>query len=93
MKVKVAFEMGDRKIDEVVDAVSAEDLLVQAKTRVAKELGWRGMVLNAMTPLKFAQTAVSMYNDRFKTTHPMPQTAEEFLRFGEQTGNLTVLAP
>ena len=85
--------MGDRKVDEVVEAVSAEDLLVQAKARVAKELGWRGMFLNAMTPLKFAQTAVAMYNDRFHTTHPAPQSAEEFIQFGKQTGNITVLTP
>ena len=91
MKVRVTFEMGDKKVDEVVDAASADDLLTQAKARVARELGWRGMFLSAMTPLKFAQTAVGMYNERFKTAHPLPQTADEFLRFGEQTGNITVL--
>ena len=93
MKVRVRFEMGDKKIDEVVAGASADDLLTQAKARVAKELGWKGMFLNAMSPLQFAQTAVRLYNERFKADHPLPQSADEFFRFGEQTGNITVLEP
>jgi hypothetical protein len=91
MKVRVRFEIADRSIDETVEACGAEELLAIAKARVARELGWKGLFLNAMTPLSFAQMAVQRYNDHYKAHYPIPKSAEEFVEFGEATGNLTVL--
>lgn len=91
MKVRVRFEVADRSIDETVEGRSAEDLLAMAKARVARELGWKGLFLNAISPLAFAQMAVQRYNDHYKTNHPIPTSAEEFVEFGKMTGNLTVI--
>lgn len=91
MKVRVRFEIGGRQIDEIAEGAHAEDLLAQSKSRVAAELGWKGIFLNAISPLAFAQMAVERYNDLHKTNHPIPRSAEEFLEFGKATGNLTVL--
>ncbi len=91
MKVRVKIAIAGRSIDEIITALNADDLLAEAKQRVARDMGWKGMFLNAMGPLQFAQTAVRMYNENYKTDYPLPQTAEEFVAFGEKTGNLEVL--
>ena len=91
MKVRVRFEVAGKQVDEIAEGASAADLIAQAKARVAKDLGWKGMFLNAMSPLAFAQLAVKMYNEHHKASYPIPQTPEEFVEFGKQTGNLTVL--
>ena len=93
MKVRVHFDFQDRKIDETLDVATADALLVDAKARVARELGWKGLFLNAISPIQFAQTAVKMYNEKFDASYPAPQTAEEFLTFGQQTGHLEVIEP
>lgn len=91
MKIHVRFEVAGRSIDETVQGGNAEELLAMAKARVARELGWKGIFLNAMSPLSFAQMAVERYNEHYKTNHAIPTNAEEFLEFGKATGNLTVL--
>lgn len=91
MKVRVRFEVAGRSIDETVDGRDAEDLLAMAKARVARELGWKGLFLNAMSPLSFAQMAVQRYNDHYKADYAIPASAQEFLEFAQATGNLTVL--
>lgn len=93
MKVRVSLEVAERKIDEIVEAPNAGALLVEAKNRVAKELGWKGMFLNAMSPISFAQMAVKKYNENFHTDYAIPETAEQFIEFGTRTGNLEVLEP
>ena len=93
MKVRVDLEVAGRAVHETVEGTDATDLLAKAKARVAKELGWKGMFLNAMSPLAFAQLAVNLYNEKFKTEYPTPKTAEEFFEFGAKTGTLTVLEP
>ena len=91
MKVRAQFEIADTKVDEIAEGNDAEDLIAQAKARVAKHLGWKGIFLNAMTPLAFAQLAVKLYNDRHSSNYPIPQKAEDFVEFGKETGNLVVL--
>ncbi len=93
MKVQVDLEVAGRAVHETVDGKDATELLAKAKERVAAELGWKGLFLKAMTPLAFAQAAVKLYNEKFQTAHPLPQTAEEFFAFGEQTGSLKILEP
>ncbi len=91
MKVRVTMEVGGRKIDETLTGPDADSILAQAKARVAKELGWKGLFLNAMSPLGFAQKAVDLYNGAHKTSYSLPQSAEEFLRLGQDLDYITVL--
>ncbi len=80
-----------RAIDETLTGPNADDVLTQAKARVSKELGWKGLFLSALSPLGFAQKAVEMYNSTHKTTYASPQTADEFFRLGQDLGYITIL--
>lgn len=91
MRVRVKMSVAGRDIDEVLTGASADDILAQAKGRVARELGWKGLFLNAMPTLTFAQEAVRRYNDAYKTSYDLPQSADEFFRLGQDMGYLTVL--
>jgi hypothetical protein len=93
MTVRVKFSMGDRDINEEVTAPDADTMLAMAKDRVAKELGWKGMFLRAMSPLQFAQLAVSKYNEHFGTNYATPTSGDDFLKFGQETGNVEMVAP
>jgi hypothetical protein len=92
MKVRVTIpEIAGRRVDETVTGIDASDVLAQAKARVAKELGWKGLFLNAMSPLMFAQEAVKRYNAAYKTTYAIPSSADEFLQLGQDMGYITIL--
>jgi hypothetical protein len=91
MKVHVTMDVAGRHVDETVVGTDAEDILTQAKTRVARALGWKGMFLNAMPPLTFAQEAVRHYNASFATHYELPQSADDFFRWGQELGYVTIL--
>ncbi len=91
MKVRVTMEVAGRRIDEALTGPDADSILTQAKARVAKELGWKGLFLSAMTPLGFAQKAVELYNGSHQTGYSQPQSADEFLRLGQELGYITLL--
>jgi hypothetical protein len=59
--------------------------------RVAQELGVFGFIVRAMSPIAFAQETVKRYNLKYGKSHPLPNTADDFLDFGRQTGYVTVL--
>ncbi len=91
MKVQVKLSVAGRSIDETLDGPNADDILAQAKARVTKELGWKGLFLNALTPLAFAQMAVERYNSAHKTTYAVPKSADEFFTLGQDLGYITIL--
>jgi hypothetical protein len=92
MKVRVTIpEIAGRKVDETVIGTDAQDVLAQAKARVAKELGWKGLFLSAMSPLTFAQEAVKRYNSAYGTQYAIPQSPDEFLKLGQDMGYITLL--
>lgn len=84
-------DVAGRHVDETLNGPNADDVLAQAKVRVAKELGWKGLFLSAMTPLAFAQMAVTLYNSAHKTTYAEPKSADEFFVLGKDLGYITVL--
>ena len=92
MKVRVTMAVAGRYIDETLSGPSADDVLAQAKARVTKELGWKGLFLNAMTPLAFAQKAVELYNGAHQTTYAVPKSATEFFTLGKDLGYIAVLS-
>ena len=79
-------EVAGHKVDEVLTGPDADNILAQAKAHVAKELGWKGLFLSAMTPLGFAQKAFDLYNSSHKTMYGLPQSADEFLQLGQDLG-------
>ncbi len=92
MRVRVTLpEIAGRRVDETLTGMSAEDILAQAKDRVAKELGWKGLFLRAWSPLAFGQEAVRRYNHAYRTQYTIPQSADEFLRLGQDLGYITIL--
>jgi len=91
MNVRVTMEVAGRRIDEALTGPNADDVLAQAKARVAKELGWKGLFLSAMTPLGFAQKAVELYNGSHQTKYALPQSADEFLKLGQDLGYIAIL--
>ena len=91
MKVRVTMDVAGRHIDETLTGRDADDVLGQAKARVAKELGWKGLFLSAMSPLGFAQKAVELYNGAHGTKYAPPQSADEFLRLGADLDYIHVL--
>ena len=91
MKVRVTMEAAGRKLDETLTGTDADDILSQAKARVAKELGWKGLFLNAMPTLTFAQEAVRRYNSASGTHYDLPQSADDFLKLGQDLGYFTIL--
>jgi len=92
MTVRVTMDVAGRHIDETLTGPEAEDVLAQAKARVTKELGWKGLFLNAFTPLGFAQKAVELYNSSHKTTYAVPQSADEFFTLGKDLGYIAILS-
>jgi hypothetical protein len=91
MRVRVEFQLGERVIREEVEGSDATAILAFAKQSVMRQLGWKGIFLAPFTPLTFAQDVVRRYNDHFNTNYAQPQTAEQFIQFGEETGSLTIL--
>lgn len=91
MKVRVTMDVAGRHVDETLTGTDADDVLSQAKARVAKELGWKGLFLNAMSPLGFAQKAVALYNGAHGTHYAPPQSADEFLHLGADLDYIHVL--
>ena len=91
MKVRVTMEVAGRSVDETVTGADADDVLTQAKARVAKELGWKGLFLHAMPTLTFAHEAVRRYNGAYDTHYDLPQSAGEFLKLGQDLGYFTIL--
>lgn len=92
MKVRVTMDVAGRHVDETLQGNDATDIVSQAKSRVAQELGWMGLFLHPMSPLTFAQEAVRGYNGAHHTNYALPQSAEDFLALGRDLGYLTVLS-
>ena len=91
MKYRIIdLDIDGRKIDEVVDAPTADAFLVAARDRVARELGLKGLFLKAFSGLQFAREVVRLYNEHFSADYPLPGTADEFVEFGKSTGRLAV---
>lgn len=91
MKVRVTMSVAGRHIDQTLTGANAEDVLAQAKAHVARELGWKGLFLHGLTPLAFAQKAVELYNSAHQTRYALPQSADEFIRLGQDLGYITLV--
>ena len=84
-------DIAGRSVDETLVGTDSEDIVSQAKSRVAKELGWKGLFLHAMPTLSFAQLAVQGFNKAHGTQYDPPKSTDEFLRLGQDLGFLQML--
>ena len=92
MKVQVTMEIAGRRIDEIAEGADAEEILSDAKARVASELGWKGLFLRAMPTLTFAQEAVRRYNMAYNTQYELPNSCDEFFSWGRDLGYIKILS-
>jgi hypothetical protein len=91
VKVRITVDVDGRHIDQMLEAATPDQLLAEAKRQVERELGWKGLMIKALTPLQFAQLVARLYNEGEEMPYPAPQTSEEFIEFGQATGHLEVL--
>jgi len=93
VKIRVKFSIADRDVDEVVEGRDADSILALAKDRVAREVGWKGLFLKALSPIQFAQLVATKYNEKFGTSYAIPACGDDFIKFGLSTGNVEVIEP
>ena len=88
MKVRIQFG----GVDEVVEARDANEMLKMARAEAAKRAPFllRGVV-RAMSDQQFLAEAVKRANATTGDNDPAPQTAQEFLEWGEKRGYVTIL--
>jgi len=92
VKLHVHFQTKDFKVDEVIKGDSAEAVVAGMQKRVAQELGFlAGTVVRSMSPLAFAQEATRRYNSALGDNAPVPQSCEQFLKYGLEKNFATEL--
>lgn len=92
MRVRIQYRTPEMAVDETFSGRDAEAVVAAMKQKVASELNFAlRLVVNAMTPLAFAQEVVKRYNDALKKALPLPQSCAEFLKQGEAEGIVVVL--
>ncbi|MCS6777628.1 MAG: hypothetical protein RMJ43_10545 [Chloroherpetonaceae bacterium] len=91
MKVHVHIDHPRMQVNETFTGDNAEAVVAAMKARVARDMPFAmRMMVNAMSPLRFAQEAVKKYNENMKTSIALPSTCEEFLQLAEQHGLATI---
>lgn len=91
MRVNVNIQQDSIKINETFSGRSAEEVVTAMKARVAKEANFAmRMMINAASPLMFAQEVVKRYNDSKKTNLPIPNSCAEFLQTAAEQKLVTI---
>lgn len=92
MKVRVRQKMDDWEVDEVYTGRDEEAIVTAMKGAVAGRLNFAlRLMVNAMSPLAFAQEVVQRYNEAEGKALPRPASCEQFLQLGEAEGIVTFL--
>jgi hypothetical protein len=92
VKLQVKFQIGDVKVDEIVEGDTAEAIVTTMQKRVAAKANFLvATVIKGMTPLQFAQEAMRRYNTSAKDNAPIPATCDEFIQNGIARQFATVL--
>ena len=92
MRLHVHFSVGELKIDEVVEAATAEAAVAQMQKRAAESANFLvGAFIRRMTPLQFAQEAARRYNAATGENNPIPATCDEFITLGAAKNIVTLL--
>lgn len=92
MKLHVHFQVGQIKVDEVIEGATADAIVGQMQQRFAQQAGFLvGGLVRRMTPLQFAQEATRRYNAAAGDNAPVPQSCEEFVQLGVTKNFATTL--
>lgn len=87
MKLHVHFQTGDLRVNELIEADTADKVVAEMQTRTAAKMNFLvAAFIRKMTPLQFAQEATRRYNAALNDSLPTPQTCEEFVQLGIQKG-------
>ena len=91
MRVTIKFESDQLSVDREVSGANPDEVVATIKAEVAAKLGiLPRMVVNAMTPLAFAQEIAKRYGQSIGRQLAVPQTCDEFLRMTVNAGIATV---
>lgn len=94
MKVRVQIQHDTLKLDEVIEAKNAEEIVALAKSKTAAKLPFAlRLAVNAMSPHIFMQEIVKRYNAELKPNPPIaiPNSADEFLQTAVKLGFVTII--
>lgn len=91
MRVQVHIDRPPIKVNEGFDGRNADEVVGKLKQRVLPELNFAlRLMVNSFSNLRFAQEIVRRYNDREKTSYPVPNSCWEFLQSAEKMGYATI---
>jgi hypothetical protein len=81
-------------VDEIFSGQTPEEVVAAMQKAVAARVNFAiRLLVNAMSPLQFAQEVVKRYNDALGRNVPTPQSCAEFLRLGETEGIAQIVEP
>jgi hypothetical protein len=91
MRVNVNINHEKMKINETFTGGDAEAIVNAMKARVAREANFAiRLMINAASPLMFAQEVVKRYNDSKNKDIPIPNSCADFLKLAEREGFATI---
>lgn len=91
MSVNVHINRPPIVVNEKFDGRNAEEVVGKLKGRVASELNFaQRLMINSFSNVRFAQEVVRRYNEREKTTYPLPNSCWEFLLSAEEIHCVTI---
>ena len=94
MKVRITQTTPQMTVDEVFTGTTAEDVVRAMQKEVASRVNFAlRLMVNALSPLQFAQEVVKRYNDATKKSVPIPRSCQEFIDVGIGEGIVTILEP
>jgi hypothetical protein len=92
MKVRVRVNVANVNVDETVEGASEEELVAKVRREVEARAPFLARVaIRAMDDRALWRRVVEAHNSRTGAGEPAPDTAREFLEFGERAGYVTWL--
>jgi hypothetical protein len=92
LKLHVHFQVGEIRVDEVVEGTSPEDVVAQMQSQSAQQAGFLiGALIRRMTPIQFAQEVTRRYNAATNDNAPVPTSCGQFLQMMRDKNFATLL--
>jgi len=91
-KVRVQVSEGEIHVDQVIEGATDEEVVAGLRDELIRKAGFlKGAVIRAIPEEALWGRIVEAYNSRHGKSEPPPQTASDFLAFGERAGYVTRL--
>jgi hypothetical protein len=92
MKVRVQVNVANINVDEVVEGASDAEVVSQLRRKLEARAGFlQRLVIKALPDPALWAKVVEHHNEHHGTQEPAPNSAAEFLAFGERAGYITRL--